>query len=641
LKKGFDEVSTAIEILDCTLRDGSYPVNYSYTLEDTENICKILESSGVLSIEVGHGMGLGAAEKGFGKSAFSNLDYIEKAVNSLSFSRVGVFAIPGIAEESHIFDAHKSGIEFIRVGTDADKIGQSRRYIEFANSLELSVSLNVMKSYARNKEQLLEDILSLKDLQIDTISIVDSAGTMIPDEVHMYVSFLAEHLENRVGFHGHNNLQLAIANSIAAAKAGATVIDATLRGIGRSSGNAQIEVLAPVLHRLDFDSGVDYLSLSEFSDLFYVHPYPDYGVNGVELACGVSGFHSSFLPTLIREANTYKVDTIDLINRVASVDKINLDLKVVRDAALALSRKRTYAIKGLSLDSARHATLKDYINEISLRADKFALTSILTVSPSDSKKTQISGITQHAKFLIGHVEISESDFGFFEAENCAHIQKVGIDEALVAKQLKHKNLFVYSEDKIVELLLKEIIANMRFKEGDVSVEVIGDKNFGFLEPQSYLTSSFIDENKSVIIVSSVLTSRDKLRLLGRISSRVIFLHSRYVPADLKFSKDIEMYRLDYRDFFDLNIIALAQSGFNMISSSLSEVGGVMTVSGGLIAPRGTIVLDGDVESAKILGVASGTGALLSEDASKEFINDLDIVNRILLDSRLRLIRSGD
>lgn len=634
-------MSQRIEILDCTLRDGSYPINYSYTLDDTENICRILEQSGVLNIEVGHGLGLGAAEKGYGKSAFNDLEYIEAAVNAIEFSHVGVFAIPGIAEESHVVDAYKAGIKFIRVGTDVDKIAQARELIEMANSLSLNVSLNVMKSYARSKEELLSHILNLKDLKIDTISIVDSAGTMIPEEVEKYVKFLVDNVENKVGFHGHNNLQLAIANSLAAANSGASVIDATLRGIGRSSGNAQIEVLVPILNRLGYVSGVDYLPLSEFSDLFYAPPYPDYGVSGIELACGVSGFHSSFLPKVISEANSYRVDAINLIDKVASIDRVNLNLETLRNSALDLPRKNTKLFKDFSFNVTRYTNVQDYAKEISLQADKFSMASILTFSPSDSETTYISGITRQGNFIIGHIEISEFDSKFLENQDLRYIQKIGFDEKLSALNIRGNNIFLYNEDRIVSLLLSEILTNIKFKEGNVPVEVIGNKGVELLEPSINFKFNSVGSVAPVIIVSSRLRQEDELRLWNRGSTRIIFLHSRYVPANIMFSKGLEIYTLDYREFFDLNIIALARHSLDVGGSGISEMGGVMTVSGGLIAPRGTIVLDNSSNPERILGVASGFGSLLPVDASKEFEADIEIVHSMLLESRLRLIRSGD
>lgn len=630
-----------IEILDCTLRDGSYPINYAYSLEDTMKICQTLELSGVMKIEVGHGMGLGASEKGYGKSAFSDLEYIDSSVGSVKTAQIGVFAIPGIAEEEHVIQAHHAGISFIRVGTDVDKIAKARKLIEFANSIGLSVSLNVMKSYARTKEELLREIQKLKDLTIETVSIVDSAGTMIPDEVYQYVHFLVQNIDNPIGFHGHNNLQLAIANSLAAVEAGAKVVDATLKGIGRSSGNAQIEVLVPVLLRSGYLSRIDYKTLSDFSDLFYAPPYPDYGVSGIELACGVSGLHSSFLPKVVAEANARRVDIIQLIERVTSIDKVMVDKETLEKSALSLPKIDDVGFRRLSFSSTTHSNFLEYIKAISLQAEKFGLTSILTLSPSESNSTHIAGITKYDGFVIGHVEISESDVKSFKKEHIRSVNQIGIDKELLKLNLQLDNMFVYSEKKVVSLLLEVLITNIKLKDGDVPIEVLGEETFDWPNVGPDIDSNLSEVGNPIIIVTSKLQNGAVLELSNKEPRRVIFLHPRYVPDDFRVEGSTEVYRIDSRNFFDLNIIAMSKQIKFFGNSEIKPIGNTFTVAGGLIAPRGTIVLDSSDFPKVVLGVASGKGTLLSKEDSEHYKSEIESVNAALMESSLRLLRSSD
>jgi 4-hydroxy 2-oxovalerate aldolase len=632
-----------VEILDCTLRDGSYPVNYFYSLRDTKEICKVLESSGVTRIEVGHGMGLGASMMGFGKSAFTDFEYIEAARNAGNFAQIGVFAIPGIAQPKQVIDAHKAGISFIRIGTDVDKIESARELIELGTSLGLDVSLNVMKSYARPKEELLNSIERLGVSSLDVISIVDSAGTMIPSEVRQYVKYLTQNLQNKIGFHGHNNLQLAIANSLAAVESGAMVIDATLRGIGRSSGNAQIEVLVPVLKRAGYNTGVDHQVLSDFSDLFYEPPYPEYGIQGIELACGVSGLHSSFLPKVVSEANANQVDIIKLIEAITENDQINLNLDRVQTLAAGLDR----------VDSSRNiivtetdlvpATIEDLLNSLITHATKFNKKSILTLSLSESNSTRIPRLTNYMEHVIGHAEVSDLEELNSPTLRFKEIDYLGIDRLLIQNNLGMtlNNLFIYDEEKMVDLWISEMILNLEPFQDAFSIEIIGDRNVELFNPHISKQKESKSNNESITLVTSKLNKTQEIELQNKKTQKIIFLHPDYMPANFQRDPDIEVFRLDTRLFFDLHIISLARNIRNFASPGYSLIGGVNTIAGGLVAPRGTIVLDSLDNPRRILGVASGSGTLLTKEEELVFHSELRMVNSVLMEEKLRFLRSGD
>lgn len=630
-----------IEILDCTLRDGSYPINYFYSLEDTRVVCKALEQSGVKKIEVGHGMGLGASQKGYGPSAYSDMEYVEAAVRAVKSSHIGVFAIPGVAAIQDVVDAQKAGITFLRIGTDVDKIESAEELIELSLSLGLNVSLNVMKSYARSPEELLQNILRLGTYDLDVISIVDSAGTMLPSEVKKYVSFLVENLENKIGFHGHNNLQLAIANSIAAAQGGASVIDATLRGIGRSSGNAQIEVLVPVLQRAGYALDISYQELSDFSDLFYDRPYPGYGIPGIELACGVSGLHSSFLPKVVAEANSTGTDIVELINAVTKNDKINLDLKNLRDSSLKLSAKSRSFSRDLNVEEPAIETLTDLLNSLLTYATKFNKKSILTLSPSGTDYSRIPRLTSYENYIVGHAEVSEIGTDGHTMERFKLLDHVGLDRDLQWDNslLDLKNLFIYDEKQIIDSLISDMVLNFERLQGNCIFETVGDRRLSAIEklkvgnPKSH--------PNTIIFITSKLSNHQSEELKKKKPSKIIYLHPDYLPSSLERDSTIEIYRLDTRTFFDSHIISISESASNFGTPRFSDIGGAMTVAGGLVASRGTVVLDSSTNPKRILGIASGFGTLLSKKEELEFTTEITKVKSFLMEANLRFLRSGD
>ncbi len=134
-----------IKILDTTLRDGSYSVDFSFTSEQTFNICKRLEHAGIEMIEIGHGTGLDSSEKGYGKSAQTDEEYMIAANDALKNSKFGMFCIPGIAELTSLDMAAKHNMSFVRIGTDVTKVNESEKYIKRAKDLGFFVA-----SFAQN-----------------------------------------------------------------------------------------------------------------------------------------------------------------------------------------------------------------------------------------------------------------------------------------------------------------------------------------------------------------------------------------------------------------------------------------------------------------------------------------------------------
>src|SRR5574337_921441 len=121
-----------IKILDTTLRDGSYAINFSFTSSDTSILCKNLEDAGFEYIEIGHGSGLNASNLGYGKTVQTDEEYMIAADEVLGKAKYGMFCIPGIARLKDLDIASKHNMEFIRVGTDVTKVPKSEIFIKKA-----------------------------------------------------------------------------------------------------------------------------------------------------------------------------------------------------------------------------------------------------------------------------------------------------------------------------------------------------------------------------------------------------------------------------------------------------------------------------------------------------------------------------
>ncbi|MBO0698667.1 MAG: hypothetical protein J2P46_09750, partial [Zavarzinella sp.] len=247
-----------VEILDVTIRDGSYVIDFQFRQEDVSFLYETLDRVGFRYIEVGHGFGLNASSLK-GAAAASDDQYLQAAAAKRVRSRFGAFFIPGIGRMDDLKRAREGfGMHFVRIGQEPERIDQALPYIEYASSLGYEVMANFMKTYAAPAAEVGRKAERLARAGAEVVYVVDSAGGMLPDEVADYVRAIRQSCPAKVGFHGHNNLELAVANAVSAWRAGCTFIDCSIGGLGRSAGNTRTELLIPVLRALGRPVPCDY-----------------------------------------------------------------------------------------------------------------------------------------------------------------------------------------------------------------------------------------------------------------------------------------------------------------------------------------------------------------------------------------------
>jgi len=174
-----------ITILENTLRDGSYPINFQFDRKQTGDITRGLASLGFDYIEVGHGLGLGAWNNPkIGLAKENDVTYIQAAKKAAPNAKITVFFIPGIGTEEDIDKAVETGISFLRIGTNIDTYNKAKYYAEYAKKKGLMVAVNLMKSYSVKSYEFTKIAIEIDKWQVaDLIYLVDSAGCMLPNEV--------------------------------------------------------------------------------------------------------------------------------------------------------------------------------------------------------------------------------------------------------------------------------------------------------------------------------------------------------------------------------------------------------------------------------------------------------------------------
>jgi 4-hydroxy-2-oxovalerate aldolase len=336
-----------LQILECTLRDGSYAVDFQFTARDTALIVAALEEAGFTWIELGHGVGLNASRSGKGSAAASDEEYMQAAAASVRRARWGMFFIPGISRHEDLEMAARHGMGFVRIGTNATQVKESKAYIEHARQLGLHVSANLMKSYVLAPAQLAAQARLSESYGAQTVYLVDSAGCMLPEEIRDYVQALRAAVQCPIGFHGHNNLGLGLANTLAAVDSGAMFVDSTLQGIGRGGGNAPTEVLVTLLRRRGIHLGINVNHLMDIGAGLIKPLLQDKGWDSLNIMAGYAGFHSSYLGTILKHAQAHQVDPRDLMVAVCEIDQNVVQDEVVAEIAgrLAGPEKTTKVIR--------------------------------------------------------------------------------------------------------------------------------------------------------------------------------------------------------------------------------------------------------------------------------------------------------
>jgi 4-hydroxy-2-oxovalerate aldolase len=337
-------VKKEFTILETTLRDGSYAVNFSFTTQDTAIICKKFEEAGFEYIEIGHGVGLNASKMGYGETAQTDEEYMTAAANALKKSKFGMFCIPGIARLEDIDIAAEHNMGFVRIGTNVTEVEGSERFIKKAKEYGMFVFANFMKSYTLEPKQFAEKVKLSQKFGADVVYVVDSAGGMFPDNVRDYYNAIKDVSDVSLGFHGHNNLSMAVSNTLEAIKLGFGFVDSSLQGLGRSSGNAATEVLIAVLIKLGYDVKVDFLKVLDIG-YSYINPIiASKGIHPLDVVSGYADFHSSYMHLIHKYSAKYSIDPAILIIEMSKIDKINVDEKILEGIARKIKKNTSLFI---------------------------------------------------------------------------------------------------------------------------------------------------------------------------------------------------------------------------------------------------------------------------------------------------------
>lgn len=328
-----------IRLIDTTLRDGSHAVSHSYSPQTAAAVASGLDQAGVFLIEISHGDGIAGSSLNYGLSQHDELDLLGAARRVIRQAKLGVLLLPGIGTIEDLARARDLGVDAVRVATHVTEADIALQHLCWAKEQGMFTTGFLMMAHMAEPAVIAEQAKIFADAGVDYINLADSAGYLTPVGVTQRITALKEAVDIPIGFHAHNNLGLAIANSLAAAEAGAEYLDGTCQGLGAGAGNAQLEVLAAVLDRQGYTTGADIYALMDVA-AEQVEPLMQRPqvVTGDALMLGYAGVYSSFLLHARRAAQKYGLDTREILAELGKRKMVGGQEDMIVDVAYDLAK---------------------------------------------------------------------------------------------------------------------------------------------------------------------------------------------------------------------------------------------------------------------------------------------------------------
>jgi len=330
-----------IHILDSTLRDGSHALAHQYTAEQVTSVVKGLDDAGVEIIEVSHGDGLGGSTVTYGFSKQSEIELLKAASSVIKRAKLAVLLLPGIGTKDDLKMAADLGAKVAQIATHVTEADISEQHVGVAKKMGMEVISMLMMSHMGSPEKIAEQGKLAESYGSDVVLVTDSAGALMPHTAKERIAALRAAVKIDIGFHGHNNLSLAVANSLAAIEEGARWLDACTCGLGAGSGNTPTEVVAAVLDKLGYETGIDLWKIMDVAEEI-VRPImtKPVRIGKVSLTMGYAGVYSSFLLHADRAAEKFNVDARDILVELGKLKLVGGQEDQIVEVAMALAEKK-------------------------------------------------------------------------------------------------------------------------------------------------------------------------------------------------------------------------------------------------------------------------------------------------------------
>ena len=333
---------------DMCLRDGMHAKREQISIEQMVKVATALDDAGVPLLQVTHGAGLGGNSLQHGFALASNEEYLRAVVPKMKQAKVSALLIPGMGTMRELQSAYDCGARSVHVATHCTEADTSPQHIAYARKLGMDTTGFLMMAHLNSVEGIVQQGKLMESYGAQTVYVTDSAGYMLPADVKAQIGALRQALkpETEVGFHGHHNMGMGVANSIVAIEEGASRIDASVAGLGAGAGNTPLEVLAAVCERMGIETGCHLFKLMDVADDIIV-PMMDHPVrvDRASLTIGFAGVYSTFLLHAMRAGERHGVPARDILVELGRKKMIGGQEDMIEDTALTMARERGIAGK--------------------------------------------------------------------------------------------------------------------------------------------------------------------------------------------------------------------------------------------------------------------------------------------------------
>ncbi|MFT4085771.1 MAG: 4-hydroxy-2-oxovalerate aldolase [Gordonia sp. (in: high G+C Gram-positive bacteria)] len=335
-----------IRITDSSLRDGSHHMRHQFSEQNVRDIVAALDDAGVPVIEVTHGDGLGGSSFNYGFSKTPEQQLIAAAAETAIRAKIAFLMLPGLGTKDDIRAARDNGGQICRIATHCTEADVSIQHFGLARDLGLETVGFLMMSHSQPPEVLARQARIMADAGCQCVYVVDSAGALVLEQVSDRVSALVSELgdDAQVGFHGHENLDVAVANSVLAVRSGARQIDGSIRRFGAGAGNTPTEAFVGVCDKLGITTGIDFRKIADAAQDVVRPVMPtECLVDRSAMMMGYAGCYSSFLKHAEGHAEKYGVAAADILVEAGRRKLVGGQEDQLIDIALELKKGADYA----------------------------------------------------------------------------------------------------------------------------------------------------------------------------------------------------------------------------------------------------------------------------------------------------------